>query len=41
MNRSIVLLWVRFFTDNIDVYLARKYNKTSKIGGLLDSISDI
>jgi len=34
------LLILRILTDNLDGMVARKYNKTSKIGGLLDTICD-
>jgi phosphatidylglycerophosphate synthase len=35
-----ILLFLRILADNLDGMVARKYNKTSKIGGLLDTISD-
>ena len=35
-----ILLVLRILADNLDGMVARKYNKTSKIGGLLDTISD-
>lgn len=41
---SIALLWfllaARWLTDVLDGAVARKYNKKSKIGGLLDTVSD-
>jgi phosphatidylglycerophosphate synthase len=33
-------IW-RIYCDNLDGMVARKFNKTSKIGGLLDSIDDM
>lgn len=36
---NLVLIF-RFFTDILDGAVARKYKKSSKIGGLLDTISD-
>lgn len=35
-----ILLVLRILADNLDGMVARKYKKTSKIGGLLDTISD-
>lgn len=37
---SFILFCVLAFTDYFDGYLARKYNKTSKIGNILDGIAD-
>ena len=34
-------LIIRFFTDILDGAVARKYNKTSKLGGYLDTINDL
>ena len=36
----VVILFIRWLVDALDGEVARKYNKTSKIGGLLDTISD-
>ena len=35
-----ILLVLRILADNLDGMVARHYKKTSKIGGLLDTISD-
>jgi phosphatidylglycerophosphate synthase len=35
-----ILLFIRWLADCLDGGVARKYNKKSKIGGLLDTISD-
>ena len=35
-----ILLLLRWFTDVMDGNVAREYNKTSKLGGLLDTITD-
>lgn len=35
-----VLLILRIVSDNLDGMVARKYNKTSKLGGFLDGIAD-
>ena len=41
-NVSIVLLLIiRYLTDILDGAIARKYNKTSHVGHILDTISDI
>ena len=40
-QKALILLWIRYMTDNLDGHIARKYGKTSKIGGLLDTIADI
>ena len=37
----IIILYIRYLTDILDGAIARKYNKTSKIGNKLDCISDI
>lgn len=37
---TAILLLCRILTDNLDGMVARKFNKVSKIGGLLDSIAD-
>lgn len=36
-----LFLVIKFFCDTLDGQVARKYNKTSKLGGYLDTISDI
>jgi phosphatidylglycerophosphate synthase len=36
-----LFLIIKFFCDTLDGQVARKYNKTSKLGGYLDTISDI
>lgn len=40
INQANILLVIRFFCDVFDGAVARKFNKTSKFGGLLDSLSD-
>lgn len=35
-----LLLLLRWFTDVMDGNVAREYNKTSKLGGLLDTLTD-
>jgi len=35
-----ILLIIRYLSDSLDGAIARKYNKTSKLGGLFDSVSD-
>ena len=37
---SFILFCVLALTDFFDGYLARKYNKTSKLGNILDGIAD-
>ena len=41
-NKDItaILLIIRILMDNLDGMVARKFNKTSKLGGLLDGLSD-
>lgn len=39
-NMTAFLLMIRILCDNLDGMVARKFNKVSKFGGLLDSISD-
>ena len=34
------LIMIRILADNLDGMVARKFNKTSKLGGLLDTMSD-
>tara|TARA_B100000524_G_C23467959_1_gene305001 strand:- start:223 stop:612 length:390 start_codon:yes stop_codon:yes gene_type:complete len=36
-----IYLVIRFFTDILDGAVARKYNKTSKLGGYLDTTNDL
>ena len=36
-----MFLIIRYFTDILDGAVARKFNKTSKLGGLLDTICDV
>ena len=36
-----LLLIIKYFCDCLDGGVARKYNKTSKLGGYLDTISDV
>ncbi len=36
-----VVLTLRCLTDILDGAIARKYNKTSKLGGLLDTLGDV
>lgn len=36
-----ILLFVRFLSDCLDGAVARKYKKTSKIGNILDTLSDM
>lgn len=36
-----LILFFRWFADCLDGNVARKYNKTSKLGNILDSISDL
>ena len=36
-----ILLIIKYFCDCLDGAVARKYNKTSKLGGYLDTISDV
>lgn len=35
-----ILIFLRILADNLDGMVARKYNKVSKNGGLLDTLSD-
>jgi phosphatidylglycerophosphate synthase len=37
---TAILLLLRIFVDNLDGMVARKFNKTSKFGGLLDGLAD-
>lgn len=37
----IILIIYRYFTDILDGAVARKYKKTSKLGGYLDTINDL
>lgn len=39
-NANLILI-IRYFCDILDGAIARKYNKTSKLGGYLDTINDI
>ena len=41
-NKQItaILIILRITADNLDGMVARKFNKTSKLGGLLDTMSD-
>ena len=32
---------VRYICDSLDGYIARKYKKTSEIGGIMDTVSDL
>lgn len=40
-NNANIFLVIRYFCDILDGAVARKYNKTSKLGGYLDTIDDI
>lgn len=40
-NILIPLIIYRYFTDILDGAVARKYNKTSKLGGYLDTLNDV
>jgi len=35
-----ILLFIRILCDNLDGMVARKFNRVSKMGGLLDSLAD-
>ena len=37
---AAIVLWLAIFSDIADGYLARKWNQTSALGGLLDHASD-
>ena len=37
---TAILLVLRILADNLDGMVARRFNKTSKLGGLLDTFSD-
>ena len=37
---SIAFLWITYFTDCLDGYMARKYNLTTKLGDYLDHFRD-
>lgn len=37
---TAILLIIRIVCDNLDGIVAREFNKTSKLGGLLDSLAD-
>lgn len=37
---TCILLVIRIICDNLDGMIARKFNKVTKLGGLLDSLSD-
>ena len=41
INEVNILLVIRYLIDIFDGAIARKYNKTSKIGGYLDTFSDL
>ena len=36
-----IFIIIRYYTDILDGAVARKYNKTSKLGGYLDTMNDI
>jgi len=38
--KLLILLFFRWLADNLDGCVARRYKKTSKLGGFLDTISD-
>ena len=42
-NKILIVLmtFIRIYCDNLDGAVARKFNKTSNIGGLLDSLDDM
>ena len=40
INVANIILVIRYFTDIFDGSVARKYNKTSKLGSILDTIND-
>ena len=37
----VLMIFLRYLADIIDGKVARKYKKTSKLGGYLDTISDV
>lgn len=37
---SILLVWLRAYLDGLDGYIARKYDKCSKLGDIYDHFSD-
>jgi len=37
---TLLLVWIRAYFDSLDGYIARKYNKTSKVGEIYDHFSD-
>lgn len=37
---SVLFLWLTYFTDCLDGFMARKYNQTSKLGDYLDHFRD-
>ena len=41
INLANIFLVIRYLTDILDGAVARKYKKTSKLGGLLDTICDV
>ena len=40
-KKVVILITIRAFLDGLDGTVARMYNKTSKLGGILDEWSDI
>ena len=41
IHLASLFLAIKFFCDCLDGAVARRYNKTSKLGGCLDTISDV
>ncbi len=41
IHLASLFLVIKFFCDCLDGAVARRYNKTSKLGGYLDTISDV